>query len=50
MRAMICGSSFGYLKVGCEARAPVRLKATWTVTGMSISTAAAQNLSSSGVG
>src|SRR5262249_8327188 len=50
MRRITSGSSLGYLNVGWEARAPVRLNATCTVTGMSMATAAAQNWSSSGVG
>ena len=47
---MISGSSLGYLKVGSCSRGPERSNVTCTVTGMFMSTAAAQNLSSSGSG
>jgi len=44
------GSAPAYSNVGCWARGPRRSKPTWTVSGIFMSTAAAQNASSSGNG
>ena len=44
------GSAPGYSKVGWAARGPRRSKPTWTVSGIFMSMAAAQNRSSSGMG